>query len=38
MIKHASSLQAFQGSEWWTAFSIEVYNGTITVTEVNKAW
>ena len=27
-----------QPSEWWTAFSIESYNGSITVTKVNKAW
>ena len=25
-------------SEWWTAFSIEAYDGNIKVTEVNKAW
>ena len=27
-----------QPSEWWTAFSIESYNGSLSVTKVNKAW
>jgi len=25
-------------AEWWTAYTIEVYDGDIKVTEVNKAW
>ena len=39
-IPDPDTIVSFQGEplQWWTAFRVEVYDGEITVTEVNELW